>query len=329
MRLSTEIYTSKKKLFMNRSKISEEQFSRLIRMKHSDALDELDKLGMHRYNDSAFFSFLWFYKRSVHAISKMELSPVGLNSVDLTGIEKFNYGLDIDTVSGWAKLYIHVGRLKKPFKHNGLTMEYHLTVYNNKGESQTFYFDGTRSISHVYFLNAGYQCEYCRKCSAVAHPIREDKKMYLICLAQCCQWLIGKWCSPISIFKLVERVIAGYVNQETIEGIEFSNGHDVIINDIRRPQSASTGEFDDTERVIPKCSMQYLYKESVKRKSLGGTHKSPVSHSRSGYYRKSNRGSFILVGDQFVPVPRGTGDFTWVAPPVVNPRKDTSIADMI
>lgn len=327
MRLSTKIYSSKKVLFMSKMHMSDDTYSGLLKVDLDYGLSLIQKYG-YRGKLVAMYKYLWCYKRQIHAVFSSDLPDMRFTNhavlnLDLIG----DRGLSIDANICGRILYIHIIKLLNPIIFNGIDYSHSITLYNESLETQVLYVSSKSKGRTVLFKKRFDSCTKCNRCGKV----QSDDKLRvanIMNLMRSCPEHARKWSDVGCILYVVGYTLNWYGSHVSKEVKHRSNDKS-LHRKCAIVEPCESDDYSDTERIVTVINKEYTYRESTKRRRLSGTHKSPVSHYRSGYYRKSSCGDHILVDGEFVPVVKGQGTYTWVHPTIVNPNKDTSIADVI
>lgn len=352
MRYSTSRYIENKLELKRRLGLSSTRLDEVLRMEHDDALNvvteplmadyfsrqmDLNKNGQLQIDEGELFDLfddVYFYKRSLHLITQRfdydDNAPI-----DTTALEKLDKDVIIDTISdsGMA-LCVRVYHRDYPVFINGKKLDWSVDIsafidaMKNPGYptgnlkvdlselnvSCTFHFGATDNLRKVYISKKSNGCVSCAKCKQSSVP---DLFLRPRHCSDCKAEVIFN-SNLMSILSTAMRAIEAYVNREKVA----KKASKLPANDKVRSIMIAREDEGDTERVMPLIDYAYEYHESVRKEWQGGHHKSPVSHDRKGYFRKSKRGNYIRVDGEFVEVQKGTGNFTFVGPTKVKPDSD-------
>lgn len=354
MRYSTEQYLKNKSELKEVLGVTAKRLDEILNMSHEDALEEVTvpllfngikasnkyvpgtrKLQIDQGEVFDLFDDVFFYKKSLHLITARfeydENEPF-----DTTVLTKLDKDVIIDTISdGGDELCVRVFHRDYPVYIRDSVMDWSIDVSRfldpKKGSSftqtvlanssdisteahATAHFCATDNLRKVYIAKKSNGCGICNKCKTSSV---EDLNLRPKHCTECKVETIMD-SDLFSIIYTAIKAIEAYVNREKVA----KKASKLLATDKVRSIMVATETEGDTERVIPLIDYIYEYHESVRKEYQGGHHKSPVSHDRRGYFRKSKRGNYIRVNGEFVEVQKGTGTFTKVAPTKVKPESD-------
>ena len=324
MRLSREIYMEDKKALLKVLNCSKEKLASYIRMEHEEVLHELTpKLFEFRGNkllngNIELFDNVYYYKRCLHLISDASIINVS-DGLDTTCLEDFDRDVILDTTINDNPICIKLWKRNFPFIVGDKKYGWTLVVYNGTEALYGATFNTTEKLLKV-FIDPNKKCVGCNDCAMTSSHnayIRPRRR------PACCFDTIGA--TPLEIVGIMVEAVKAYQSRASIKPGSSSkatrNYSGVMI--------AHTDSDSDTEKVMPLFQYVKEYEPSKPYVYKGGHHKSPVSHPRSGYYRRSHCGSFIIQNGEFVEVPKGSGDYTYVRPTLVNPDKDSVVVNVL
>lgn len=121
--------------------------------------------------------------------------------------------------------------------------------------------------------------------------------------------------NPTEVFNILNYVVYGYLNRQKKK---CSGSLKKVLHNIHKVCDDGKDVVIESLQYTPSANKDYEYK--------GGYHASPISHERSGYFRRSRgRGDYDLVDGEFVFVGGKLGKYSYVAPCHVNGRDGTIV----
>lgn len=339
MRLSTKIFTQKKEEFRQLTGTSKGLYAELIRGEYDRGAQmayavQLSKALNNKKNGTAvmdssaicLWDFLWYYKRSFHAVLPWPIpdaAQISMSGIDTTILTKLDKDLSIDSSIDGVPVFVQLSKRNVPLYINGYRCDWTVYAYNTEGKQFGFHFATGERIRKVYMDGCKFaENKKCNLCGGLCEG-KNRQTLYRRSLYRTDCKYDSAWLTPMAYLLLILYVADKYVNREKAVR---NNKKDETVRSI---MVAKQDPECDTERVLPLVDYVYEYRESKVSEYKGGHHASPVSHDRRGYYRKCRHGSYIRKDGEFVEVPKGTGNFTYVRATIVNAHKDTTRGDMI
>lgn len=346
MRLSTMEYRNRKAAVMRQLNISEREYADLIKGDYHDGAGKFASVGLAsilsqldispQFNVKVFntdilddWDFVWYYKRNLHVIvPEIPYYTIGVDGIDCSPITKLDKDIEIDTmlptVSGPKATYIRLVKRNIPVKFQKSACDCTIQVMQSDGSKLRFHLEVRDRVGKV-FIEGTNLCSGCQRCcridttDGIGHILRPRFR-------DGCS-VSDRFSDVFGILSTVVKVADIYVNRERISRSKKST---TDVENMKNIMVAHESVEDDgTERVMPMFDYVREYHESVKQEWKGGHHASPVSHPRSGYWRKSRHGTHILKDGEFIEVGRGLGRYIYVQPTIVNAHKDTVLAEMM
>lgn len=328
MRLSTKVYKNKKQGFIKKMKMSEKSYNDIISDDFDTGTERCYKRGLlaaciggkmpTTIPEVELFEFLWYYKRNFHVITS-DTNKECLDSIDTTLLDKLDTDMEIDTSIDGEEFYIHFARRIYPIYCEGIKCKYSVTVYNHSTKAARFHFALSNECSKVYLEQRGSAIKYYGVIGSVQKAFSELSLSDEIIVSD------SSFKTPDKYLQIVLYVANKYISREKLTRKKLSTN-----SETDRNLMVVRKEVDsDTERLMLMNEYEYTYRESIRSEYKGGHHASPVSHQRSGYFRKSRSGDHVIVDGKFVKVPKGTGQYTYVRPTLVNAHNDSTIGNIL
>ena len=328
MRLSRRVFEDEKRLLKRRLGVSDARLAELLRMDHESALDATS-YKLLSIKDSQFdcqwidmFDDFWFYKRCLHLVSNGSLNHDISEGVDTTPLSMLEQDVTLDTMIDGNEVYMRLGRRNFPIVVRDKRYYWSVRVYiDYHNPEYIITFDETERLVKV-LVHSCSVCNTCGRCTEascgggvfIRPRVREN----------CVLESIGS--QPLEIVAMLMDAVNRYLNREKLSRKHYKSASE---NPLRSLMIACEDNGDDTERVMPMFTYVKEYCPSKPYVYKGGHHKSPVSHTRSGYFRRSRCGDHILKDGEFVKVEKGLGQYTYVAPQLVNASKDSVLANIV
>lgn len=334
MRLSTQVYKQYKEELMQEMHWSKDYMAERIRGQHVTGTQEVygQVIGLNLTTGKQvidnhlidLWDMIWFYSRELHAVlPEPEYITVPQSGVDTSILKKLDKDVTLDVMLNDRQYYIHLANRNVPVNVNGYTCDWTIQVTDDCFNTISFHFKCCENVRKVYLTTCDYaesgSCIRCGKvnCNGVVLYRRSLFK-------DDCRFE-KHWRSPIYYLVLMLEVVQTYVNREK----RFRKKPEELSFVERSLMIATPDNGEETVRPIPIYDYVKEYREASRNEYKGGTHKSPVCHPRSAYYRRCKHGSYILKDGEFIPVPKGMGKFCKVKSTIVNAYKDATIADML
>ena len=335
MRLSSQIYKDKKHEFIKTMGLTESSYTEMIKGDYDTGAGQCSAKAVVKVlageskklqsKEIDLWDSLWFYKRNFHVVvslpDEVEINKRGL---DTTILSKLDKDLEIDFLMDSEPYYVHAIRRNIPIVINGYECVYTIEVYNSKKECKRFHFASVEKCRKVYMSGCAYaekgECDGCGKVACTTGDTFFRRSIYKSSCSDSDKW------APMIFLTIVLNVADKYINREKAVRRKSS---DESVSNIAVTNAVAIELDTDKERVLSMKEYVYEYRESKKCEYKGGHHASPVSHPRSGYWRKSNRGTHILKDGEFIEVGRGLGKYVYVKETLVNAHKDSVVSDMV
>lgn len=339
MRLSTIEYKKKKEAFKKSLKISEKEYIRLIKGDYHEgaslasshdlmaALEGDSSDNVIKPENMDLWDFLWYYKRNFHVVLPQIYGyTYDTNGVDCSILEDLEKDLEIDTILpsqlGDGVAYIRYVKRNVPIVFSSSSCNATIQISLDDGGLLRFHFEISNCVRKVFVETMRY-CFKCDKCKRIK-SLHGEEFVLRPRFREACGVEMG-FSNIMGILHTVIKVAELYQKREKISRQRKVTPDSELT---RKIMVARYDEDTDTERVIPMFDYIKEYHESIKQEWKGGHHASPVSHPRSGYYRKCKHGTHILKDGEFIEVGRGLGRFIYVKPTIVNAGKNSVRADM-
>lgn len=260
--------------------------------------------------------YLWSYKRNFHVIGPIINENVSTGRLDTAEYLEHVNGIDVDVVINGVETYINLRKRDQELHVSGRKRcNYRVEVFTSDGLELEFSFKSAEDIGNVYVSycrNRGLvQCAGCNK----VNICRSGSRLIYVHDNPCKINEVSNG-GPISYLKVAMDMVA-LLNKDVDIVHRYSNA-----SSINRIMIAHESNDTDSESLIPLSRYVYTSEDGKRPDYKGGHHASPVSHPRRGYYRKSNVGDHVLIGEEYVKVEKGLGNYTFVGPTVVNGYKD-------
>lgn len=345
MRLSTKEYKRRKELLMNKLRINEREYAELIKGDYHTGASRVATEGisdfLSKIDVSSNFSvrvmdndvtddwdFVWYYKRNLHVVlPEVESYYFDTDGIDCTCVKDIDKDVDIDTVlptvQGPKVTYIRVIKRNFPVRFRNSVCDCTIQVIHEDSESMRFHFEVGGKVRKI-FIETLDKCKGCDKCTRVKTVEGVQCVLRPRFREECA--VNNSYSDAFGILSLAMNVINIYNKREKISRQRKSTPE---LETMRSIMVASEEGEHDTERLMPMFDYVREYHESVRQEWKGGHHASPVSHPRSGYWRKAKHGTHILSNGEFIEVGRGLGKYIYVKPTIVNADKDSVLAEMI
>ena len=338
MRLSKKVYLQAKKNVLNQYAMKEEAFNRLLKQEYNEAAGVIMTSGMAKaiaaYTGGPTiqldegelmddFDMCYFYKRNVHVILP-EMKDIDISEgVDTTLLNELNTDLDIDTIYKGKTLYIKLAHRNFPIHTEHVKLEWAFQIWSDGVciNDMTAEIPVAENVKKVYMFRSKH-CETCGKCKKF--EFQQNQLHLRPRYREGCQ-IDAFFANPLELLSIAMHVVKVYVNREKISRQRKDNADARAI----RSLMVAKEEHGDTERVMSMYEYAKEYRESEPYTWKGGHHASPVSHPRSGYYRKARHGTHVIKDGQFEFVGKGLGNFIYVKPTLVNAHKDDVVAEMV
>ena len=326
MRLSRKVFEEEKRLLKRRLGVNDSRLTELLCMDYKNASEETSGklLSMKGTNFDCYwidlFDDFWFYKRCLHLVSSGMLNRDISEGVDTTPLSRLEQDVTLDTIINGNEVYIRLSHRNFPIMVRDKCYYWTVRVYTDYHDSSyTMTFNETDRLVKV-LIHSCSECNKCCKCTKSSCGAYLRPRYRENCVFES----IGV--QPLEIIAMMMDAINRYLNREKLSRKRYK---DAIENPLRSLMIACEDTGEDTERVMPMFTYIKEYCSSKPYVYKGGHHKSPVSHIRSGYFRRSRRGEYILKDGEFVKVSKGLGQYTYVAPQLINADKDAVIADIV
>ena len=327
MRLSRKVFEIEKGLIKKRLGISDKKLVELIEMDHDDSIFATDGKLINIQGDRFdytwidMFDCVWYYKRCLHLISNGDLNCDISEGVDTTPLTNLEQDVTLDTIINGTEVYMRLMHRNFPVIIRDKKYYWTIDVYIDSQESTyTMSFNETDKLVKV-LVHGNKTCDKCKKCTlASCGDIYIRPRVRDNCVFE----NVGK--KPLELVAMFMDVVNRYLNREKLSRKRYK---DKAENPLRSVMVACEDTDQDTERVMPMFTYIKEYCPSKPYIYKGGHHKSPVAHTRSGYFRKSRCGDHILKDGEFVKVEKGLGQYTYVAPKLINAKKDAVMASIV
>lgn len=332
MRISTEVYSENKKALMKEMGWSQAKLAEMIRGEYEEGASAVYGMSIRlnltkgNFIDSTLIDLwdsVYFYSREIHVvlpeIDRLHIPEEGVNTVILSKLEK---DLTIDTVIGGDEFYIHLAHRNVPVIINDYRCDWTLRVTDRNLNQFSYHFKEGLNTRKVYMTTCDYaESGSCTKCGALEY---KGTTLYRRGLFKSDCKFERHWGIPIMYLVIALDVAASYINRE-----KRGRKPSTALPQTRKMMVATPDVGAETVRPIPLYAYVKEYRESQPYVYKGGTHKSPVCHDRSSYFRRCKHGNYIRKDGEFIEVPKGVGNFCKVRATVVNPEKDETLADML
>ncbi len=336
MRLSLVEYKKRKESLKRTLKINDNQFVDMVKGGYDEGAmkvasisvasvlnkmsgKSIGVLSVDVLND---WDFVWYFKRNLHiVIPEVEYYVIPKDGIDTSCLNKLDKDINIDTTIKDKPVFIRLVHRNIPVEFRASVCYWTIDAYTDT-DNVHFSFVGGGNVRKVY-VDSIDMCIQCGMCSpiecknGVQHVIRprfRENCTYSSVLLD-----------PMMLLAICMKVTSTYVNREKV--VKSKKQEDV--SRARNIMVAREESSEGTERLMSMFEYVKEYHESVKKEWQGGHHASPVSHTRSGYYRKSKVGSYVLREGEFVFVGKSLGRYTYVQPTIVNAHKDTVMAEIM
>lgn len=345
MRLSTKEYKKRKASIMERLRIGETEYAELIKGSYEDGASRVATESImdviHDFEVSPNFKvnvlnsdilddwdFVWYYKRNLHIVlPEIEGYMFDVNGIDCSVFESIDKDIEIDTVLptafGPKVTYIRLIKRNVPVCFKKSVCNYTVQVIHEDGAKLVYQFVLSDRVRKI-FIEKSDACINCDKCTAMRSDGGVNYVLRPRFREEC--GVAAYFSDPFGILSIIANVANVYVKREKLVRSKKKTPDTDAVRNIMIARSEGD---NDTERVMPLFDYVHEYRESTKQEWKGGHHASPVSHTRSGYWRKSNRGTHILKDGKFIEVGRGLGKYIYVESTIVNAHKDSVIAEML
>lgn len=326
MRLSRKVFLKEKEAIKKQLGYSEELITKLIKMDHDEATSRVasniiakqlsnskGKSNITFRNDALdLFDSLWFYKRNIHLVAQYFNVDV-TRGVNTESLNKLEQDMNIDTIIAGKEYSISVIHRIYPLIVNNQECYWTIKVFTNESveETYSFSFNACEKVLKVYMFDCKL-CKDCEECNKLNDDIRLRPRFRTFCSIT-----EAGLASPIEILGFVMSLVDKYVNREKLSRKPTESGS------LRSIMIEHENVDEDTTKVLSLYQYTKEYKQSKPYVYKGGHHKSPVSHPRSGYYRRCKHGDYVLEDNEFKKVTKGLGQFTYVRPTLVNANKDS------
>lgn len=325
MRMSREIYENDKSTIKKLLRCSDSELVRLLKMDHDEAVSEIApkliefKGNVMSMENVDIFDSIYYYKRCLHLITgetKVDVSE----GLDTTCLENLNNDVILDTMVNDKEVCLRLVRRNFPVVVRGKRYYWTVIAYSDSKELFNASFDCDAKVTRLFLMpnKLCSKCKLCNKTSDDNFIIRPRNKV------DCLLEQVGA--TPLELVAIVINAIERYLSRDKIS---VTKQRKVTKKDTECIRVASVDLDTDTERVLPLVQYIKEYCPSKPYVYKGGHHKSPVSHPRSGYYRRSKCGDHVLRDGEFVKVPKGMGSYTYVQPTLVNADKDSVLASIL
>ncbi|MCM1440489.1 MAG: hypothetical protein NC131_15015 [Roseburia sp.] len=336
MRLSMQYYLENKKYFKTVLGCTENEFTELLRMDYEDSvkivsdrivelINNKQKLGFNLVDIISMWDLCWFFKRNLHVIVPEPLGYVIPDSgIDTSCLGKLEKDIEIDTEINGEQMYIRLVHRNFPVVFRGTECFWTIDAYKGDETKLHFSFEGGKNVRKVY-IDSKEICSNCKQCELI--PDKNEIGHYRRPrFRQECPYEKVAF-GPMFLLSICMQVASVYVNRNKI----VKSRTDSESRKMARTIMVATADGPaNTERTMSLYEYVKEYHESGKRKEWqGGHHKSPVAHPRSGYYRKSSVGTHIIEDGEFKFVGKGNGNFTYVAPQVINAHRDEVVMEVL
>ena len=327
MRLSRKVYEEEKKLLKKRFGVNESRLTELLCMDHLSASEAMSGKLLNIVGNRLdyywidLFDDFWFYKRCLHLVSNGALNRDISDGVDTTPLSKLEQDVTLDTIIDGKEVYIRLSRRNFPIVIRDKRYYWTVHVYTDYHKPEyTMTFDETDRLVKVFM----HSCSECNKCGRCTEASCGGVYLRPRGRENCAFESIGA--QPLEIVAMVMDAVSRYLNREKLSRKRYKAASE---NPLRSLMVACEDTDADTERVMPMFTYVKEYCPSKPYVYKGGHHKSPVSHTRSGYFRRSRCGDHILKDGEFVKVAKGLGQYTYVAPQLINASKDSVMANIV
>lgn len=345
MRLSGKVYKKVKEHFMVGLNINESEYVEMIKGDYHEGasrassasiagllVGKKDSTGPIVFSNELGddFDFLWFYKRNLHVVlPEIESIVYDSDGVDCTALKSLDKDIDIDTVLpsllGPQVSFVRVIKRNIPIWFGNNSCDCTIEVIHEDDSKLRFHFTMSDKVRKV-FIESIRWCT-ANKCNACKH-INCNKGVEHVLRPRfrdgCA--IRNYFCEPLVLVCIANTIAETYLNREKLSRARKPTA---ASESLKRIMIAHDDNDEDRERVIPLYEYVKEYHESEKYEWKGGHHASPVSHPRSGYWRKARHGTHILKDGKFIEVGRGLGKYIYVKPTVVNAHKDSVLSDML
>lgn len=339
MRLSTIEYKRHKDTLMKRLHLSDAEYTELIKgtyeagvhiVASADVGDAITSgkpvinLNNGLIND---WDFVWYYKRNLHVVlPEPEGYLMQQDGVDCTSLKDIDKDIDIDTVIMQQRCYIRIIHRNFPVVFSNTICYLTIEIIYEDGSNVKFHCVPTDSVKKV-FIESNTACEKCTRCKHV-HEVKSGTECTLRPRFREGCVIDKSHGNPLGILGICTDVARVYNNRVKLSHARRQTDDTKALRSIMIARN--DGDYDrETERLMPMYDYVKEYHESTPQEWKGGTHASPVSHPRSGYFRKCKRGTHILKNGEFVEVGKGLGKFVYVKPTIVNANKDSVLSEII
>lgn len=327
MRLSRKVFEEQKRLLKKRLGVSDVRLAELLRMDYQSASyaasGKLLSITGNRfdYHWIDMFDDFWFYKRCLHLVSNGDLNSDISEGVDTTPLSNLEQDVTLDTMIDGNEVYIRLSHRNFPIVVRDKRYYWTVSVYTDYHDPEYIMtFNETDRLVKVLV----HECSVCNKCGRCTEASCGGTYIRPRVRENCKLESIGK--QPLEIIAMLMDVVNRYLNREKLSRKRYKAASE---NPLRSLMIACEDNDADTERVMPMFTYVKEYCPSKPYVYKGGHHKSPVSHTRSGYFRRSRCGDHILKDGEFVKVEKGLGQYTYVAPQLVNASKDAVMANIV
>ena len=359
LRISKRMYIESRQALLQLPGLSEQYLNTLVLKDNSDEalkilLDNLSsgtnketlftmaQYGVQKIGD--LFDNVYYYKKMLHL--ELEKEPVIKDKLDLSYLREINRDITIDFKHNDTMYSIFVYHRNYPIQNEmkSKSLDWTIYVYTD----QSFGIDdvtGYKNILPMYAIHLTptedvYKvfidlspcsdsevigCRFCNKCNnaklnSYYGTAQITSKIHTVFKKNECSGLVLK---PIVVLSAVQYVIELYSKREVVMKSKHSITRQYKSNKVHVIRTESD---TDTEIKLPLHLYVKQYNPSVKREYKGGHHKSPAAHYREGYFRRSkSTGDYIIDGDRFVKVEKGSGTHIYVQGCYINQTKGSDI----
>lgn len=329
MRISTQYYMKNKQELLKAMRWSEDTLVRYIKQDYkvgaqcvyAKTLSQSMRKGRSVADSKLvdYWDAVWYFSRELHAVlPECTDSSAVITRLDLTSFNTLEKDLTIDTVVHGREVCIHLAHRAIPIRGN----DWSVRVVDSTLHKLVFHFKASENVREVYVT----ECESDKSgvCLACKRLACYNTLPYTRSLFKDDSCICGRWDDPVLYLTVIATVVKAYALRE-----KCTRSSDTVLSVSRSLMVATPDVGEETVRPIPLHNFIKEYNSAVRGSYKGGTHKSPVCHQRSAFYRRCKHGDYILKDGDFIQVAKGAGNFCRVRSTIVNAHKNETLADMI
>lgn len=292
-----------------------------------------------------FFDTLWFYRKNIHLLVAGIPEREG---TDTSILDKLGEDLCVDISVGNTMYAVYVFRRDFKIITRNSELGWTFKVYTiSPGDDKvaggrnsvlqnvatpkfTIHLESGAETKRLFIEHEGIDsraemaCKECSRCNKNRYHygnVPVDMMLYPIKFRENCGFEEALHMeNPWNIVKAVLHGIDCYVHRNTITR---KNSKKREAYEKCKVHVAREDNNRDKYVMLPLHEYVREYREAHRGEYKGGHHKSPVAHTRRGYFRKARKsGDYIYSNGQFEYVGKGKGNFCFVRATRVNSSKE-------